>query len=303
MGMIKVNKCHSLTGHKDAVYTIERGLNDNDIFSAGGDGMVSHWKLDSPNEGELIAKLPNSIFSLHHLKDRDQLVVGQNFEGIHLLDIHEKKEIASLKIGNSYIFDIQSYQQELFIACGDGRVAIIGLDDWSVRKHMHHSASSARSIAVNKDRQVFAVGYSDHSIRVYSLVDFSLLKEWKAHDNSVFSVKFTADGRYLLSGSRDAHLKVWDLDHDYQLYQDIVAHMYTINHIEFSPDNKHFVTCSLDKSIKVWDSEAYKLLKVIDKSRHAGHGTSVNKLAWTSFHNQLISASDDRTLSIWEIIF
>jgi WD40 repeat protein len=59
----------------------------------------------------------------------------------------------------------------------------------------------------------------------------------------------------------------------------------------------------MDKSIKVWDAEEYKLLKVIDKSRHAGHGTSVNKLLWTPFNDQLISASDDRTLSVWQIIF
>jgi WD40 repeat protein len=59
----------------------------------------------------------------------------------------------------------------------------------------------------------------------------------------------------------------------------------------------------MDKSIKVWNSNEFKLLKVIDKARHAGHGTSVNKLVWTSFNNQLVSASDDRTLSIWQIIF
>jgi WD40 repeat protein len=128
-------------------------------------------------------------------------------------------------------------------------------------------------------------------------------QEWEAHNNSVFTVQFRNDGNYLLSGSRDAHLKVWDSAGTYQLRDDIAAHMYTINHIAFSPDGKHFVTCSMDKSIKVWDSNEFKLLKVIDKARHAGHGTSVNKLFWTSFNNQLVSASDDRTLSIWEIIF
>jgi WD40 repeat protein len=44
-------------------------------------------------------------------------------------------------------------------------------------------------------------------------------------------------------------------------------------------------------------------LKVIDKGRHAGHGTSVNKLLWTSFKNQLVSASDDRTISAWDLLF
>jgi WD40 repeat protein len=57
----------------------------------------------------------------------------------------------------------------------------------------------------------------------------------------------------------------------------------------------------MDKSIKVWDLEDLKLLKVIDKARHAGHGTSVNKLFWTT--DQLFSASDDRSISAWDIEF
>jgi WD40 repeat protein len=98
-------------------------------------------------------------------------------------------------------------------------------------------------------------------------------------------------------------LKVWDVSANYIQVAEVVAHMYAINHLDFSPDGKHFVTCSMDKSIKVWDTEALKLLKVIDRARHAGHGTSVNKLLWTSFNNQLLSASDDRTISVWQIIF
>jgi WD40 repeat protein len=53
----------------------------------------------------------------------------------------------------------------------------------------------------------------------------------------------------------------------------------------------------------VWDWEALKLLKVIDRARHAGHGTSVNKLLWTNYNQQLVSASDDRSISVWNIHF
>jgi WD40 repeat protein len=59
----------------------------------------------------------------------------------------------------------------------------------------------------------------------------------------------------------------------------------------------------MDKSIKVWDAEALRLLKVIDRSRHAGHGTSVNKVLWSNYRDQLLSASDDRTISVWNINF
>jgi WD40 repeat protein len=59
----------------------------------------------------------------------------------------------------------------------------------------------------------------------------------------------------------------------------------------------------MDKSIKVWNLDEMKLLKVIDKGRHAGHGTSVNKLIWTDYQTQLVSASDDKTISVWKIDF
>jgi WD40 repeat protein len=55
--------------------------------------------------------------------------------------------------------------------------------------------------------------------------------------------------------------------------------------------------------VKIWDAESFKLFKVIDRARHAGHGTSVNKLLWTKYDNQIVSASDDRTISIWKINF
>jgi WD40 repeat protein len=114
-------------------------------------------------------------------------------------------------------------------------------------------------------------------------------------------VRYSPDGNFLFSGSRDARLKVWDVQAGYVQAAEVVAHMYAINHIEFSPNGKHFVTCSMDKSIKVWDLEELKLLKVIDKARHAGHGTSVNKLLWTP--GQLLSASDDRSISAWDVEF
>ena len=130
-----------------------------------------------------------------------------------------------------------------------------------------------------------------------------MLHEIEAHKISVFTVQYSPDQRYLISGSRDAHLKIWDPQHGYKLRESIVAHMFAINHLDFSPDGKHFVTCSMDKSIKVWDARTFQLLKVIDKARHAGHGTSINKVLWTDFNNLLLSASDDRSISIWDIKF
>jgi WD40 repeat protein len=156
---------------------------------------------------------------------------------------------------------------------------------------------------VNEETGEIAVGYSDNFIRIFDLDSYHLKKEYEAHTNSVFTLRYTPDRRFLLSGSRDARLKAWDTAGEYSLEEEVVAHMYAINSLSFSPNGKHFVTCSLDKSIKLWDADQLKLLKVIDKARHAGHGTSVNKLLWTAYNGQVVSASDDRTISVWKFIF
>jgi WD40 repeat protein len=77
--------------------------------------------------------------------------------------------------------------------------------------------------------------------------------------------------------------------------------MYAINYLSFNEDGNLLVTCSMDKSIKIWDAAERKLLKVIDKARNAGHGTSINKVVWSTYNGNVISVSDDRTISIWQI--
>jgi WD40 repeat protein len=301
--MMHVEKVHSLTGHRDCVYTVEALDAGALFFSAGGDGMIVKWNLSNPEEGELIARLPNSVYAIHFLKLHDLLVAGHNYEGIHLLNWKEKKEIASLKLSAASIFDIKSFHDDLFVASGDGNLSVIDLKSWSVKRRLTYSQKNARAIAINPINGEIAVGYSDHFIRIFSLDDYSLNVEFQAHQNSVFTLQYTPDYKYLISGSRDARLKAWDVSSRYSQAAEVVAHLFAINHMTFSPSGHHFATGSMDKSIKVWDTAALKLLKVIDKARHAGHGTSVNKLHWTSFNNQLISASDDRTLSVWSLKF
>lgn len=299
----KVDRLHTLTGHRDCVYALEQGNEPSQFFSGTGDGMVVAWDQNKPDEGERIAQLPNSVYALHHLKKSDLLVAGHNYDGIHLLDWKNKKELASLKLTSSAIFDIQSFGNDLLVATGEGTIVEVDVDQWSVKKKIAASEKNARAIAVSEARGEMAVGYSDHFIRVFALEDFKLIREFKAHENSVFAVSYMPNPNFLISGSRDARLKVWDAANNYQLVEEVAAHLYAINHISFSPDGQHFATASMDKSIKVWRTNEIKLLKVIDKARHTGHGTSVNKLLWTSFNNQLISASDDRSISVWGIGF
>jgi WD40 repeat protein len=300
---IKVEKIHNFKGHNDCVYTLEPSSVDTEFFSGAGDGMVVKWDLTKPDEGELIAKLSNSIYALHHHRDSNFLIVGNNYSGIHVIDWQQKKEIRSLQLTDAAIFEIKSIDNLLLVGTGNGTLITVNLKTLKVLDRIQLSEKSIRSMAINEKHNEISIGYSDNFIRVLDLADFSIKYSLPAHTNSVFTLQYSEDERYLISGSRDARLKVWDVAGGYTLVNEVVAHLFAINSIAKNPSGKYFATGSMDKSIKVWASDDQQLLKVIDRSRHAGHGTSVNKLLWMPYGNQLISASDDRTISVWNIIF
>jgi WD40 repeat protein len=307
--IMQVQKIDTFGGHRDCVYALAPGPTPDTFFSSGADGQVVRWRLDRPDLGTLVARVPASVYALHFDADTGLLWVGQNYEGLHLIDpaanpdgnLNRPRETASLKLTSAAIFDLKAYKKTVFAALSDGVVAVIDADTLSVRKHLKASDQSARCVAINPVERELAVGYSDHQVRIFDLESLTLKQQLTAHTNSVFTMTYSPDFRFLLTAGRDAHLKVWDVEENYALHRDVAAHLFAINHLVYQPAGRLLATASMDKSIKIWDADTFQLLKVVDRARHAGHATSVNKLLWTDFQGQLISGSDDRTLSVWKV--
>lgn len=297
---ISVEKIATLSGHKDCVYNLSYGITENKILSCAGDGMVVEWDLETPENGILLSKLKNSVYALARSEKEKTIIAGDNFDGIHKINLEEQKEVRSLKISDKAIFAITYFGDNILIGDAAGTLFVVDPEIQFIKRKLQISESSIRSIAVLNE--TIAIGTSDNTIYLLDK-NYQIFNTLSSHSNSVFVVKFSPDGKFLLSAGRDAHLKVWNVEKNFELQKDIVAHMFTINDIAYSPDGNYFVTCSMDKSVKVWDAYSFKLLKVIDKARHAGHGTSINRVLWSTYQNYLLSASDDRTISVWKLKF
>ena len=298
---MNIHKVDTFSGHRDSVYTIISDNTDHGFYSAGGDGFVIQWDLNKPDLGNLVARAGSSVYALALDKSSNSLWIGQNYEGIQVLDTVNSKIEKTSKITTAAIFDIQIFDNKALLALGDGVIIVMDISSFAVQKHLKVSGKSIRSISVNLATNEFAVGDSECNVHIFDLDGHKLKKTIQSHSNSVFSVKYSPDSKYLFTSGRDAHLKIWHVAGGYEMVADIPAHLYAINDIVFSPDGRYFATCSMDKSVKVWETATFKLRKIIDRARHAGHGTSVNKLLWTTFENQLVSCSDDRMISVWKI--
>ena len=303
-------------GHQGSVFALTQGRTPQYILSGAGDGWIVEWDLENPEVGKLLAKVDSNIFSLLFLPDKNQIIAGNMNGGLHFIDLDNPDKNKNIAHHNTGVFDIQLIDNQLFTIGGDGIITRWSVEESRSIESFQLSTKSLRCMDFSNERCEFAIGASDGHI--YFLDEKLNLKNVikNAHKNSVFSIKYALDGQYLISGGRDALLKMWKLDKNTENTEGVSetsAHLYTINSIAFHPQNPHlFATASRDKTIKIWQLdinlnsenqkiEDIKLLKVINTIRHGGHLNSVNSLYWTSYNNWLISGSDDRSLMIWDI--
>lgn len=298
---MKFEKHTVLAGHSGSVYSL-LPFGAAGLFTGGGDRLVAQWDLNHPEEGMMLAKTNDIIYSLLQIPD-GPLLVGQAAGGIHVIDTVARKEERLLQYHRAGIFNMMHLpaSNTILTLSGDGELGVMNDQDLSLQKIYTLGGGKLRAISIQHEKGLVAIGSGDGRVRIFSLTGMEELVAWQAHTEqySVNAVCFSPDGKWLLTGSRDAHLKVYDINNGFALVKDIPAHNYAIYAIEYSPDGSCFATASRDKTIKIWDPHSLEVLQRIDKEREGGHVNSVNKLVWHPHSSQLISASDDRSVLVW----
>ena len=298
-----VTKIATLGGHRDAVYALADG-GGNTVYSGSADGMVVGWDTADPTrDGELLARVQNSVYALRHLPALNMLALGHNFQGVQVLDLDGRQLVHATALPPVAIFEMvfSERRQRLYVALGDGTLAVLTAPDFRLERLLRLADKSLRCLALHEGRNELAVGSSDTRTRILDLDSLETRFTLGESTNSVFTVAYSPDGARLLTAGRDAQIRTWDVAAGYALAGTVPAHLYTINHLAFSPGGDYLASCSLDKSIKLWDAATLTLLRVLDRARAAGHGTSVNRLVWPGAENRLVSCSDDRSLAIWAV--
>lgn len=294
--MITINKKKELIGHKDGIYAI-CPENDGFIYSGGIDKHVIRWDINNPENSKILIKSTEVIYSLYYYKVKNLIFIGTSSGKIHIIDLFEKKEIKLLKSHTDKIFEFKLFGSSIISVSEDGNLAFTESNTLKTTFILKVSNERIRSIDIKDNLAVIACG--DSSIKVIDLINKKVLHSFIGHEKSTTVVKFHPSENILLSGGRDAHLNIWD--NNYNLLKSIPAHNYAIYSIEFSPDKKMFATGSRDKSIKIWDASNIEFPKSITYQNHNGHQFSVNRLFWDQSSGDLVSASDDKKIMIWEI--
>ena len=129
---------------------------------------------------------------------------------------------------------------------------------------------------------------ADSSIYVWNLAGQCVL-QLKRHYGRVFDAKFSSDGRYIVSASRDDTVRVWNRNGD--CVKLLAGHDDYIYSLCFSPEGKFMVTLSANNGIKIWDTSSWLCKDSLSGSYNGMTFDSVGKLY----------AVGDAGISIWDI--
>ncbi|OUL31311.1 hypothetical protein BV372_20330, partial [Nostoc sp. T09] len=89
-----------------------------------------------------------------------------------------------------------------------------------------------------------------------------LVRTLVGHSNWVSSVALTPDGKYVVSGSHDYSIKVWDWETGKEM-RTLVGHSNWVNAVALTPDGKYVISASIDKTLKVWNWQTGEELRTL----------------------------------------
>ncbi len=103
---MKISKKADFTGHTGSVYALSPALNSSNFLSAGSDRCIAEWDTANPENGSVVARTTEIIYSLLKLPQQELLLAGQAAGGIHVVNLNSRKEERLLQYHKSPIFDL-----------------------------------------------------------------------------------------------------------------------------------------------------------------------------------------------------
>lgn len=198
----------------------------------------------------------------------------------------------------------QSSEQPIqTVACSpDGRWIAVGREDAAIELRTTDQEGIAKQLAGHrdvvsdlafaKDGTLASAGY-DQTIKLWDVATGKELRTLTGHDNWVFGIAFSPDGKTLASAGYDKTIRLWNVATGEQTAV-IEGHTAAVRDVAFSPDGKLLASASSDQTVKVWNVATQAEVAVLK-----GHAGSVRSVAFSPDGKLLASGAEDNTARLW----
>jgi WD40 repeat protein len=233
-----------------------------------------------------------------------------------------------------------SPDNKLLVSGSYGQVVIWDLGKGQPVKVLTNVLGAVNDIRFSPDGLLLAVAGGQPAgkgdLKLYQVADWKLLGTLRGHEDTVASVAFRHDGKFLASASFDKTVRVWNVVTQ-QAEQTFTGHSDFVYAVAFSPDGKYLVSSSKDRTVKMVEAETGKSVftfsgmdqdvlavayspdgkQVVSSGfetslywwnpqtgekikTQGGHGIAVNELSFSKDGKRVVSAGMDRTARVWD---
>ncbi|KAE8144761.1 WD40 repeat-like protein [Aspergillus avenaceus] len=161
----------------------------------------------------------------------------------------------------------------------------------SVITRMPNGSARVNWLHLFKQRRRLEENWTKGRYSLFQLPHPSHMEE--SHQECVYSIQFW--GKWLVSGSRDRTVRIWDLDTQRLRLPPLVGHTKSVLCLQFDPRPSEdiIVTGSSDKNVIVWRFSTGEVIKEISPAHH----DSVLNLRFDERY--LVTCSKDKLIKVW----
>ncbi|KAM4523768.1 kinesin-like protein KIF21A [Fundulus diaphanus] len=312
----RIQCVHVAEGHTKPVLCVD--ATDDLLFTGSKDRTCKVWNLVTGQEIMSLADHPSSVVSVRYTSS---LVLTVSTAYIKVWDIRDSAKCirtltSSGQVGSG---DTCSSARSLSIPPGESQINQIALNTsgsflyaaagnavrmWDLRKFVSTGKLTGHlgpvmCLTVEKlghGQDVVLTGSKDYHVKMFEVAEGaqgSIGSSYTfdpSHQDAVESLAIHGDVFY--SSSRDYHIKKWDMASK-KLLQSVSSQTDWVSVLGVVPGSPVLLSGCRGGLLRLWHAHSLAPLGEVQ-----GHDSPINGLATNS--TQLFTASDDRTVKIWE---
>ncbi|KAG0278710.1 hypothetical protein BGZ95_003346 [Linnemannia exigua] len=288
-----------LRGHTAFVKKVSFSPSGHQLASGGGDYTVRLWDGLTGTPGPVLSGHTHSVLTLSYSPDKAQIATGGWDSTVRLWDNSSNAlpTEASLSMGN--VECVAHTPSDLNRTYSGGHSSSSSLDiesAYATAKGINSGdhTFSFSSVACSSDGQVVATCCID-LIRLYNASTGASIVDLRGHTNTVTSLAFSYDSKFLVSGSYDKTARIWNLQTG-EGGHTLGGHTEAVTAVAYSPTGVHIATGSDDRLVKVWSARTGKVCYIL-----SGHSEVIKSLFYSPDRKQiqLASGSGDSAIKLW----
>ena len=132
-------------------------------------------------------------------------------------------------------------------------------------------------------------------IRQWSVAHGKLRHVFEGHQDAVYSIALSPNGKILASGSYDQKIKLWDTANGKEL-NTLSGHNGAVFGLAFRPDGKILASASADRTVKLWNVESGKRTDTLSQPLKDQYAVVFSKDG-----KRLFAGGADSRIRVWQI--